>query len=113
MSRVKKITWKEMVDNLYKHNEIGDTNRKGADPNPIYGVVVYKESNWKQKYSLAARSYVISSDNKFFIPDQIGSSIFANSLDMSDIGVRLDLYRDWQVDYCYMLKGKENSNGKE
>ena len=98
---MKKITWTEMTKNLWKHNEDNNITCKGTDENPIYGVVVYKASNWDKEYSLESRSYVVSSSNKAFIPGQISNSIFANSLDGSDIGVRLDWY-SWEVDYCYM-----------
>lgn len=99
---MKKITWTQMVDTLYKHNEENEIKVKGIDPEPIYGVVVYKSSNWEKEYSLESRSYVVSSDNKAFIPGQLGNSIFASNLDGTDPHVRLDWCRDWEVDYCYM-----------
>jgi len=102
MADVKKITWSEMIDAFYKHNEEVDIKAKGTDPNPIYGVVVYREDNWNKIYSLEARSYRVSSDNKAFIAGNISNSIFADSLDGSDTGVRLDWCKEWEVDYCYM-----------
>lgn len=48
-----------------------------------------------------------TNDNKAFIDGMGGYSIFANSLDGSDIGVRLEQYveyGDWKVDYCYILQ---------
>lgn len=105
---MKKITWTQMTDALWKHNEDNNITCKGTDKNPIYGVVVYKASNWKEEYSLESRSYKVSSDNKAFIPGQLGNSIFASNLDGTDKYVRLDWYKgDWEVDYCYMLDEEE------
>jgi hypothetical protein len=69
-------------------------------------VVVFTEDSWKRQYSLEARSYEISSDNKYFNPNAISSSLFGNCLDGTDNGVRLDLYmhENWKVDYCYIIK---------
>lgn len=101
---MKKLTWDEFTTMMYQHNVENDIRTKGVDEHPIYGIVVYKQGDWfKQEYTKKERSYRVSSDNKAFIPGQIGQSIFANCLDCVDIGVRLDLYNDyWKVDYCYM-----------
>lgn len=67
-----------------------------------HGVIVYSQDNWQTPYSLEARSYVVSSDNRRYQMGKISSSVFGSSLDGSDVGVRLDMY-GWKVEDCYML----------
>lgn len=67
-----------------------------------HGVIVYSEDNWPVKYSLESRSYRVSSDNRRFQAGKIANSVYGDSLDGSDVGVRLDVY-GWKVEDCYML----------
>ena len=61
----------------------------------------YDESG--KEYPLESRSYEFRSDEKYFLSGTGGSSIFATSMDKSDVDVRLDLYLNkWKVDYCYL-----------
>lgn len=100
---MKKLTWEEFVTQMYQHNIDNNITVKGVDKHPLIGIVVYKQGDYfKQEYTETERSYRVSSDNKYFIPGQIGQSIFANCLDGIDVGVRLDYYKNWNVDYCYM-----------
>lgn len=100
---INKITYQEMKDMFYKINENHEPTK--------YGVIVFTEDSFKKPYSLEARSYKVSSDNKAFKPDALGYSIYGTSLDESDIGVRLEQYmkdeyagdEGWKVDYCYIL----------
>lgn len=72
-------------------------------------VIVFKPESFNQKYSLEARSYKFSLANKFFLPDMGGNSIFADCLDGSEQGVRLDWYfGSWIIDYCYISKYNHN-----
>lgn len=104
---MKKITYPELREAFYKHNEENNITTKGVGK-PIYGVIVFKSENWPDKdYSLESRSYRVSSDNKAYIAGQGGYSIFAGSLDGSDPHVRLEQYMEyeygsWKVDYCYL-----------
>lgn len=95
------LTYGEFHTLMYQHNCENGIRVKGVDENPLIGVIVFSQSNWDKEYSLESRSYRVSSDNKAFIPGQIGNSIFADALDGTDDGVRLDWYH-WDVDYCYM-----------
>ena len=104
---MKKLTWEEFVNIMYQHNMENNITTKGQDNHPIIGIVVYKQENFKRQYSEKERSYLVSSDNKKFIPGQIGQSIFADCLDAKDTGVRLDWY-NWKVDYCYILEDKND-----
>ena len=94
------ITFEEFRNIMISHNASGATE-------PLFGVIVYKESNWDRPYSLEARSYRVSSDNRAFQMDKIANSIFAECLDGSDINVRLDWY-NWDIDYCYIEDGKDD-----
>ena len=94
---MKHITFAELAKNMR------DFNNEHVDKwntSCIYGVIVYKEDNWKTKYSLESRSYQVSNANKMFRL-ACSNSLFGYNLDGTDIGVRLDLY-DWEIDYCYM-----------
>jgi hypothetical protein len=78
----------------------------------LTGYIVFSPASFEKPYSLAARTYVVSSDNKAYQPNMGGYSIFASSLDGSDNGVRLERYMaselggryGWQVERCYMLE---------
>lgn len=73
--------------------------------------VVFTEDSFNVPYSLESRTYEFSSDNKVFLPNAHGYSIWANAVDGSDNGVRIEQYmRDeyakddgWKVDYCYIV----------
>lgn len=103
---IKKITFDELYDRFVKHNEKNRVTTQYSDSKSkrLYGVVVFKSENWPGKdYSLESRSYQFVSDNKYFIPGLGGSSIFADCLDGSEEGVRLDWYlQEWRIDYCYI-----------
>jgi hypothetical protein len=104
---MKRITYRELKNILREHNE---THKWGDS---IKGVVVFTIGSFEDDYSLESRSYVVSSNNKAFIPGMGGYSIYASSIDGSDRGVRIEQYmRDecggengWTVDYCYMMEG--------
>ena len=52
------------------------------------------------------RSYRVQSNEKYFLPQMLGNSLFADCLDGTEFGVRLDWYKaDWEVDYCYLEEG--------
>ncbi len=103
---MKKITWAEMEHNMYMFNKVNGYKTKG-NKKAIYAVVVFKEDSFTKPYTETERSYRFSSDNKAFFPDAISNSIFADCLDGTDNGVRIDWYMHdpenrWEVDYCYM-----------
>lgn len=106
---MKKMTFGELVDAFYKHNEENNVTSQFEDKKCLLGVVVFKDKGVNKGYSLESRSYVFTSDNKYFIAGMGGNSIFANNLDKTDHGVRLDWYlgtKGWDIDYCY-IKEKE------
>ena len=106
---MKKITFEEVYARFVKHNEEnGVTNQFSDTYDRLEAVVVFSSDNWPDKnYSLESRSYRFVSDNKYFISGMGGNSIFADSLDKSDLGLRLDWYlNEWKIDYCY-IEGEE------
>ena len=77
-------------------------DRNKSEGSPITGVIVYKQSAFRNKeYTEEERSYRVSSYNKGFQPSKISNSIYGDCLDGKDLGVRLDWYH-WDVDYCYI-----------
>ena len=105
---MKKITWSELTKAMWRFNEEHGYTTKGNEKK-LRGVVVFKEESWDKHYTEEQRSYELSSDNKAFLADQIGNSIFGDCLDGKDLGVRLDWYmrdadKPWKVDYCYLLE---------
>ena len=108
---MKKITFDELYVRFVNHNNESNVTSQFSDSqfNRLVGVVVFKSENWPGKdFSLESRSYRFASDNKYFVSGLGGNSIFADSLDGSDRGVRLDYYiNEWDVDYCY-IEGEED-----
>lgn len=73
--------------------------------------IIFRADSFDKEYPLLARTYAVSSYNKAFRPGMSGYSIFGNSLDGSDLGVRLERYMaeegnpgGWQVEDCYILE---------
>lgn len=82
----------------------------------IIGYIVFTEDSFLRPYTLESRTYKVSSDNKAFIPNMGGYSIFGSALDGTDYGVRLEQYMaeelggkdGWKVDYCYLEEDVQN-----
>lgn len=104
---MKKMTFEEVCEKFYKYNE-DRVASQFSDEERLIAVVVFKADNWPEKdYSEESRSYAFASDNKYFVPGMCGSSIYANNLDGTDRGVRLDWYLgEWKIDYCYIKEQK-------
>lgn len=100
---MKKMTFEEVCDLFYKHNEEKRCTQF-SDNERLIAVVVFKQGSWfNAEYTEIQRSYRFVSDNKYFMSDMCGNSIYANCLDGSENGVRLDWYLGkWEVDYCYI-----------
>lgn len=100
---MKKITYDEVVKLFREINEKKLEHKEA--------VIVFTEDSFEEKYSLEARSYKITSNNKVFKPSALGFSLRGNSLDGVDVNVRLEWYMDyysnkdgWKVDYCYLIE---------
>lgn len=98
-----KLTWGQFRDLFMAYNDIRtDTNNAPGTKPALYGVVVFKSSNWPDKnYALDSRSYLVDSKQNAFDKNMFSNSCFAKSLDGSDPYVNLAWY-DWEVDYCYL-----------
>ncbi len=109
---MQKLSYRELK-NLFIDRE----KEKDAPKTHLKGAIVITEDSFTQPYSLEARTYVVSSDNKAFRPCNGGYSIFGSSMDGSDSHVRLEAYlacerggKDgWKVDYCYLLDKAEEA----
>lgn len=105
-----KITYQEAKDYLRKFNREHIVECKGVNKDRIAQIViVMTEDTFTEVYPLEARSYLVSNDNKAFIDGMGGYSIYANSLDNTDRGVRLERYLEdegnlggWKIEYCYI-----------
>lgn len=108
MADRKKLTWDEAVRYLIAFNQKHNITTKGSGPT-CKMVVVIAQSTFTEPYTEVQRSYVFSNHNKYFIPSNIGSSIFADCMDGSEF-IRLDDYivpgnpGSWDVEYCYILE---------
>lgn len=101
---MEKITYSELTKRFYSHEATRPTEHLTAH-------IVFTEDSFTKKYPLESRTYVVSSDNKAFIPGMGGYSIYGSALDGSDPCVRLERYMaaerggkdGWKVDYCYIV----------
>ena len=100
---MEKMTFREVSEMFRTHNEGRDLGQLEACKS-LKAVIVFKQGPWfKEEYSEEQRSYIFSSSNKYFISGLGGCSLYADCLDGSDRGVRLDWYlREWEIDYCYL-----------
>lgn len=103
---MKKLTWTELREVIDNHNKEHNVSKQYGDKEPLHCVAVIDNSSFAEEFSLESRSYEFRSDEKFFLPNMMGRSIFADSLDGTDTGVRLDWYifeKDgWKIEYCYV-----------
>ena len=93
-----------------KFHEI-ESSRTGQH---LTGYIVFSQESFKEPFSEEARTYVVSSDNKAFIPGMGGYSIYGSALDGSDPCVRLERYmraehggeNGWKIERCYMKESE-------
>ena len=105
---MERITWNELCKAMWKFNETHGYTTKG-NPKHLKGVVVFSAKSWNKPYTEIQRSYEFTSDNKAFLPNQHSNSIFADCLDGTDLGVRIDWYMHdkempWIPEYCYIVE---------
>lgn len=104
----KKITFKELVDTFFAHNEEKGVTTQFGDENPLIGLVCFKNGpHFNKVYPEESRCYTFSSSNKYFIPGMAGNSIYASALDGSE-DIRLDWYLNkWPMEYCCIKDGEK------
>lgn len=101
---VEKISYQELVNTFRKHEA-------SYPKEHLLAHIVFTEVSFDKPYSLEARTYAVSSNNKAFQPNKGGYSIYGSSLDGTDLYVRLERYVNvehggkdgWAVDYCYLV----------
>lgn len=99
-----KLTFTELCEIIRKHNKERNIKQQYTDSKALECVAVVSQSNFNITYPIQSRSYKFRSDEKFFLPEMYGSSIFATSLDNSD-SIRLDMYlNSWEIEYFYIKK---------
>lgn len=75
-------------------------------------ITVANESFAAKSYPWNSRTYLVSSNNKAYQAGKAGYSIFGTSVDMSDVGVRLDVYlkdehggdKGWLIEDCGVVQ---------
>ncbi len=107
MENVKKLTYEEFENAMIRFNsEHGISSQVGKEK--LEGIIVFKQESFTEPYTKVQRSYKTNNLQKAFIPSMISSSLFADCLDNTDNGVRLDWYMKgegaWKVEYCYLLE---------
>lgn len=95
------MKYSEMYNIFKEHNLRKGIKSQFGDNEPLKAHIIYSKDNWEEKYTLEARTYIVRSDNKCFVPNMLGVSMFGDSLDGSDKGVRLDCY-DWKIERIYI-----------
>ena len=101
---MQKITYAELTTIFRSHE------RTATDGSHLTGCIVFTEDSFTRPYSLEARTYRVSSDNKAYLPNMGGYSIYGSAVDGTDPLVRLEGYmaaekggkNGWKVDYCYL-----------
>ena len=96
------MTYEEMT------SRFREVERSGG--NSVVGFIVFSADSFDKDYPEAARTYAVSSNNKAFMPNMGGYSIYGSSLDGSDRNVRLERYMakehggkdGWKIERCYM-----------
>ena len=100
------------------YGELATLFRTYESTNPkhhLTGYITFTADSFKRPYSLLSRTYMVSSNNKAFIPSMGGYSIFGSSLDGTDPHVRLDAVMasehggndGWKVEYCTLTAPKQ------
>ena len=101
------MSYSEMTRKFYEM----ESSRTGQH---LTGYIVFSQESFKEPFSEEARTYVVSSDNKAFIPGMGGYSIYGSALDGSDPCVRLERYMQaekggedgWKIERCYMKESE-------
>lgn len=98
------MKFEELCEIVREHNKRKNVVRQFGDSEPLTCYVTFTEETFgKEGMPKNQRTYSFRSDNKFFIAEMLGNSIFASCVDGTDDCVRLDWYiADWEVENCYI-----------
>lgn len=96
------MTWVELKAKFREHESTYPTYH-------LHGFIIFTMDSFDREYLEDSRTYRISSNNKAFLPNANGYSIYANCLDGLDSGVRLDWYMEaegikngWKIETCWV-----------
>ena len=104
---MKKLTFTELNGIINEHNKKNGIEQQFQDQNPLQCVIVFKQESFKKEYSETSRSYRFRSDNKYFLPNMGGNSIFASCLDGTDQNLKVsDYFGEWKIEYCYVIESE-------
>ena len=96
------MKFNELCRIFENHNERLGIKTQYGDKQKLYGYVVFSQRNFKTPYTKKQRTYSFTSDNKFFISNMCGSSIYASCSEDGDT-IRLDKYLGvWEIEDCYI-----------
>lgn len=99
---MEKLTFAQARKIIDDHNKQHGIRSQYADSNPLDLVIVFTNDSFKKDYNLEQRSYITRSDEKYFLPEMGGSSLYGDCVAGDDSGVRLDWYLgEWKIEYCY------------
>lgn len=96
-----------------KYNELTDTLRAAySAKKEVTAFVTFTTDSFTKDYSRTARTYLFTSNNKAFMPNASGYSIFGRCLDGTDLGIRLESYMrvekggkdGWEIETCGLVK---------
>jgi hypothetical protein len=105
-----KLRFTELTKLIDQHNKENNITTQFQDENPLMCVAVVDNVSFETEYPLESRSYIFRSDNKYFLGNMGGNSIFAKSLDDSDT-CRLDWYfGEWVFEYFYIMEEHNGTN---
>jgi hypothetical protein len=100
----------EEIDMTYQEMKKRFQEAEKSGGQHLTGYIVFSQDSFKKPYSVESRTYEVSSDNKAFQSNMRGYSIFADAVDGSDFGVRIEQYMTdeyggadgWKVERCYV-----------
>lgn len=98
----------EKIEMSYSELKSRFREAEGKGKEHLKGYITFTSDSFTEPYSEEARTYVISSNNKAFIPNMGGYSIYGSSLDGKDLLVRLEQYMaaerggkdGWKIEKC-------------
>lgn len=107
----KRMSWQELYRYMVEFNEKHNITCKGFGPK-VTAVAVITEDSFDAEYTEEQRSYRFTNHNKAFIPSNLSRSIFADCLDGTEMGIRLDWYLGdrWIVEYAYIESEDEETS---
>lgn len=98
------LSYREMSDMFSHINKVGLEH--------TCGYIVFSQDSFDKSYFEQSRTYVVSSNNKAYIPGAGGYSVYGSCFDGSDQNIRLEGYMRgeiaWHIERCYMMKDDYN-----